>query len=106
FQAEDGIRVFHVTGVQTCALPISLGEDEHPVSHPEGELDPLLDHEDAHPTLAGFGDQLRRDPAVLGIETLRRFVEEEHLRVAYRSEERRVGKGVAWEGCGMAKERS
>src|SRR5690606_8893582 len=23
FQAEDGIRVFHVTGVQTCALPIS-----------------------------------------------------------------------------------
>src|SRR5690606_40855717 len=25
FQAEDGIRDFHVTGVQTCALPISLG---------------------------------------------------------------------------------
>src|SRR5690606_40760025 len=23
FQAEDGIREFHVTGVQTCALPIS-----------------------------------------------------------------------------------
>src|SRR5690606_39569764 len=22
YQAEDGIRVFHVTGVQTCALPI------------------------------------------------------------------------------------
>src|SRR5690606_40901324 len=22
---EDGIRVFHVTGVQTCALPISAG---------------------------------------------------------------------------------
>src|SRR5690606_40271572 len=22
---EDGIRYFHVTGVQTCALPISLG---------------------------------------------------------------------------------
>src|SRR5207302_8371311 len=26
FQAEDGIRDFHVTGVQTCALPISSGE--------------------------------------------------------------------------------
>src|SRR5690606_33960969 len=26
FQAEDGIRDFHVTGVQTCALPISLDE--------------------------------------------------------------------------------
>src|SRR5690606_40600530 len=24
FQAADGIRSFHVTGVQTCALPISL----------------------------------------------------------------------------------
>src|SRR5690606_40981719 len=26
FQAEDGIRDFHVTGVQTCALPIVTGE--------------------------------------------------------------------------------
>src|SRR5690606_40907165 len=25
FQAEDGIRDFHVTGVQTCALPICSG---------------------------------------------------------------------------------
>src|SRR5690606_40744559 len=25
--AEDGIRVFHVTGVQTCALPISTIRD-------------------------------------------------------------------------------
>src|SRR5690606_40978035 len=25
FQAEDGIRDFHVTGVQTCALPILMG---------------------------------------------------------------------------------
>src|SRR5690606_18389420 len=28
FQAEDGIRDFHVTGVQTCALPISDGLPE------------------------------------------------------------------------------
>src|SRR5690606_40221292 len=26
FRAEDGIRVFHVTGVQTCALPIFVEE--------------------------------------------------------------------------------
>src|SRR5690606_18890361 len=26
FQAEDGIRGFHVTGVQTCALPISYDD--------------------------------------------------------------------------------
>src|SRR5690606_18057362 len=27
-QAVDGIRDFHVTGVQTCALPISTGFDQ------------------------------------------------------------------------------
>src|SRR5215475_15492419 len=42
FQAEDGMRAFHVTGVQTCALPISgsftrvlhprLGRHGHPPS--------------------------------------------------------------------------
>src|SRR5690349_23213189 len=26
FQAEDGIRDLYVTGVQTCALPISFGQ--------------------------------------------------------------------------------
>src|SRR5690606_40228162 len=31
FQAEDGIRDFHVTGVQTCALPIS--KERLPVSY-------------------------------------------------------------------------
>src|SRR5690606_40057893 len=31
--AEDGIRDFHVTGVQTCALPISLGLNEAALSN-------------------------------------------------------------------------
>src|SRR5690606_41114463 len=30
FQAEDGIRDFHVTGVQTCALPISTMRSRAP----------------------------------------------------------------------------
>src|SRR5207302_5501322 len=30
FQAEDGIRDFHVTGVQTCALPIFRKTDRRP----------------------------------------------------------------------------
>src|SRR5690606_39418174 len=30
FQAEDGIRDFHVTGVQTCALPISPTSNADP----------------------------------------------------------------------------
>src|SRR5690606_40341606 len=32
FQAEDGIRAFHVTGVQTCALPIYPNRDMPPVT--------------------------------------------------------------------------
>src|SRR5207249_11057446 len=31
FQAEDGIRDRNVTGVQTCALPISSGHDNSPL---------------------------------------------------------------------------
>src|SRR2546430_17470672 len=34
FQAEDGIRVLTVTGVQTCALPISEGPAPCPPPHP------------------------------------------------------------------------
>src|SRR2546427_5924208 len=30
FQAEDGIRDLTVTGVQTCALPISAGQRHRP----------------------------------------------------------------------------
>src|SRR5690606_9971104 len=43
FQAEDGIRDFHVTGVQTCALPISFFDIEGDV--------PTVDSE--RPTLVG-----------------------------------------------------
>src|SRR5690606_39526734 len=50
FQAEDGIRDFHVTGVQTCALPIyhqprrARGQVERPPPEAgEKALDELLD---------------------------------------------------------------
>src|SRR6266511_5721293 len=39
FQAEDGIRGFHVTGVQTCALPILGGDrggDARPLQQEAG----------------------------------------------------------------------
>src|SRR5205807_5343531 len=37
FQAEDGIRDYKVTGVQTCALPIFRGpRPEHEQSPPSG----------------------------------------------------------------------
>src|SRR5690625_7522887 len=34
FQAEDGIRAGHVTGVQTCALPISSRNRASPACEP------------------------------------------------------------------------
>src|SRR5690606_39959476 len=36
FQAEDGIRDFHVTGVQTCALPILPENNLRQAMIPEG----------------------------------------------------------------------
>src|SRR5258706_357057 len=33
FQAEDGIRDWSVTGVQTCALPISINRGEFLITH-------------------------------------------------------------------------
>src|SRR5207302_9948379 len=44
FQAEDGIRDFHVTGVQTCALPISnpnsrLGRKASPIAQGGVKMD-------------------------------------------------------------------
>src|SRR5690606_298002 len=40
FQAEDGIRDFHVTGVQTCALPISALVTELAVEPLQLDRDP------------------------------------------------------------------
>src|SRR5256885_5103138 len=42
FQAEDGIRDYKVTGVQTCALPISEPMPEPPPSNPIPEPLPAL----------------------------------------------------------------
>ena len=42
FQAEDGIRDYKVTGVQTCALPISM-PDSHPfILHIGAFMKPIL----------------------------------------------------------------
>src|SRR5205807_4371939 len=39
FQAEDGIRVYKVTGVQTCALPISAFRNGPVVDRAAGPAD-------------------------------------------------------------------
>src|SRR5690606_40408754 len=76
FQAEDGIRDFHVTGVQTCALPISRAVDQRRAALGEG----------------GRHHQVLRARDGRHVEDDHRSHEARGLRV--RSEERRVGKSV------------
>src|SRR2546430_7440142 len=86
FQAEDGIRDLTVTGVQTCALPIS---ERLLRGHPSQRVG--RGHHFATPAV-GFVDQahLALDRARVGADLPRRRAPVE--RVALRSEERRVGK--------------
>src|SRR5690606_40580395 len=81
FQAEDGIRDFHVTGVQTCALPI-FG-----LLFERGGIDPVQTQEIL--AVAPMLDP-RRLQAGLAVE----FVAENEGQPAeeIRSEERRGGK--------------
>src|SRR5690606_40696480 len=89
FQAEDGIRDFHVTGVQTCALPI-LGvvvQDNFNLKDENRKLrDRMLEMERA---LAEY--QRREETRKERMEGRMRALEA--MVGALRSEERRVGKG-------------
>src|SRR5262249_62373212 len=57
FQAEDGIRDWSVTGVQTCALPISSAGPRARTNSPDRTPD------QRHRTRAGKRDQSGRDAA-------------------------------------------
>src|SRR5207253_4330386 len=92
FQAEDGIRAGHVTGVQTCALPISLPRSEGRRLHGGGgghlgrAIDGLRSEGERHVEVGRAAppgvEFLTGELAVLvGVEA------------GERSEERRVGKG-------------
>src|SRR6266511_3837975 len=55
FQAEDGIRDFHVTGVQTCALPISMVPPHPKAADPaphQAAVEVLTLRWGDHPTIA------------------------------------------------------
>src|SRR2546422_4337148 len=64
FQAEDGIRDVAVTGVQTCALPISPARaEEHEISARTEGGPPLLGEPRPH-ALLGLASALQvEDPA-------------------------------------------
>src|SRR5690606_40476097 len=92
---EDGIRDFHVTGVQTCALPIS----SHPLNigmmgmHGEAWVNHAIQEADL---LLAFG--MRFDDRVTGnLKTYAQNAKKIHVDIDpsemnKRSEERRVGK--------------
>src|SRR5690606_39965863 len=79
FQAEDGIRDFHVTGVQTCALPISARSRNRSGRFPGPSMPPLSPRGDCTRASAGM------DGVGATLVTAR-------LVPGRRSEERRVGK--------------
>src|SRR5437763_12236516 len=93
FQAEDGIRDTSVTGVQTCALPISP-EEVRVFFEALARLAPVLS------TVRGLARHLRICPSTLmsrfyrvGLPSPKTYLAGMRLlHAAYRSEERRVGK--------------
>src|SRR5256885_4743281 len=77
FQAEDGIRDYKVTGVQTCALPISPARRDAP-----GRTRPAREDRAADRRRCAPPPEARRVPCGPSIDRVS----------AKRSEERRVGK--------------
>src|SRR5215467_15276112 len=59
FQAEDGIRDYKVTGVQTCALPISA----EPLAFAE-----MNEQAAAHVRRLGHWHEIAQAHAILGVE--------------------------------------
>src|SRR5205823_10111952 len=85
FQAEDGIRAKLVTGVQTCALPISIGASRWQLLR-QLLIESLL--------LSVAGGAAGLFLAVAMIRALLSFIPRDSapLMLKARSEERRVGK--------------
>src|SRR5205823_8303763 len=87
FQAEDGIRDKLVTGVQTCALPISMSSTAPVMAPPLVEVRDLVKH---YPLRAGlFRRVVEEVHAVCGVSF---DVARGETLGLVRSEERRVGK--------------
>src|SRR5690606_40062209 len=81
FQAEDGIRDFHVTGVQTCALPICVQAASRVMA---SKASPRPASRTSSRDTVGSSASSRRTTASASLAT--------RCRRSCRSEERRVGK--------------
>ena len=97
FQAEDGIRDYKVTGVQTCALPISGSQIVFFISG-NGRHIEALDHcptslgVQVHHIISGAFISLFPDGDVDDIFTHKGLIRNPAYHKLTRSEERRVGK--------------
>src|SRR5690606_40945639 len=92
FQAEDGIRDFHVTGVQTCALPICESFRVKAQLVEEGESLWLCTGVAPPPHLLIVGGGIDARPLATIGHQLGWHISVWDPRPANRSEERRVGK--------------
>src|SRR5690606_41087138 len=88
FQAEDGIRDFHVTGVQTCALPIFI-EHLSVVGHPSFTEHPSVT---VHLSVIAHPNVTVHPSVIEHLSVTKHLSVIEHKSVIVRSEERRVGK--------------
>src|SRR5690606_39498822 len=84
YQAEDGIRGFHVTGVQTCARPIGAEREQKRPGAPTRIL--LISGADRHDQTCP-GEM----PKTFRLASFAKAVFDEARDVDCRSEERRVG---------------
>src|SRR5205807_7717015 len=92
FQAEDGIRDYKVTGVQTCALPIFGPRDERRIAFARLRAAPFAEERLDDTQVGPDGGPVRRGRAFVGRErVLDPALASREVALA-RSEERRVGK--------------
>src|SRR5690606_40672787 len=94
FRAEDGIRDFHVTGVQTCALPILVAAPLSLVVLQQ--LDSLGSEQLAPELVLGLLTVTAWLLAVVGGIFRHALDLPWPAALAIRSEERRGGKGSSW----------
>src|SRR5438552_6526314 len=93
FQAEDGIRDDLVTGVQTCALPISYANAGHPHAFRRDQESMRVPGVGiGQRALRRIGDRVTEREEHLGLLELLRQRHLEPPERLVRSEERRVGK--------------
>src|SRR5690606_41053916 len=92
-QAEDGIRDFHVTGVQTCALPILRVPAQVFIENEASNICSVIEISGHDRT--GLLYQVTQAMAGLGLSIINAHIFTYGTQVA-RSEERRVGKERGW----------